>query len=137
MADPKLTVYHDGSCPLCRVEIAHYRRQVGAEQIAFVDVSQPGCGLGADLDREAAMKRFNVRLPDGTLRSGAAGFATLWQALPAWQRFAGLARLPGVLPAMEVGYRLFLPLRPYLAGILVRFNRRRAGRPGSAPPRTS
>ena len=33
------TVYFDGACPVCRGEIAHYRRQRGSESIAWVDAS--------------------------------------------------------------------------------------------------
>ena len=130
MSEQQVTVYHDGSCPLCRKEIAHYRRQAGAERIAFVDVSAPGCEAGPDLDRRAAMARFHVRLPDGTLRSGAAGFAAVWQCLPAWRWPARLAGLPGILPGLEVGYRLFLPVRPALVRFLTSFNRRPGDRRG-------
>ena len=85
MPDETLTVYYDGACPLCRAEIGHYRRCRGAERIAFVDVAPDGAPLGPDLDRAAARARFHVRDADGRLRSGAAGFARLWSALPGWR----------------------------------------------------
>jgi len=34
-----LTVYYDGGCPLCKAEISHYRKQEGADNICFRDVS--------------------------------------------------------------------------------------------------
>jgi len=67
-----LTVYYDGACPLCRMEISHYRKQEGAERIAFVDVAQAQDAPGPDLTREAALARFHVRGADGALVSGAA-----------------------------------------------------------------
>lgn len=114
-----LTVYFDGSCPLCTAEINHYASRKGGEAIRFVDVSQTTAKhadeLGPDLNPEAAMSRFHVRLPDGRLVSGARAFFAVWEALPGWRRAAGIARIPGVLAVAEVGYRMFLPVRPALS----------------------
>lgn len=102
-------VYFDGGCPLCRAEIGLYRRQ-GAEA-EFVDVSQ-GDGAPQEVGCEAALKRFHVRRPDGTLVSGMAAFAELWKATPGW-RLAGrvAARRPFVWIG-EGAYRAFLVIRP-------------------------
>ena len=118
MTQPALTVYYDGSCPLCRMEIGHYRRQRGAERIDFVDVSDRDVDPGPDLPRQKAMGRFHVRLPTGELRAGAAGFVEIWKVLPRWRPLSTVAHLPGATPALEVGYRLFLPLRPMLARVM-------------------
>lgn len=107
------TVYFDGACPVCAREVALYRRQPGAEALCWVDVA--GCdaaALGPGLDRRAALARLHLRRADGRLVSGAAAFTALWQALPRW---AWLGRLLGRQPALavlELGYRLFLRLRP-------------------------
>ena len=121
MPDHALTVYHDGSCPLCRLEIGQYKGAHGADRIVFIDVSKPGVDPGPDLDRHDAMGRFHVRLPSGELRSGAAAFFEIWKVLPRWRSAASLARLPGATTAMEVGYRAFSPLRPTLAKFVGRF----------------
>jgi predicted DCC family thiol-disulfide oxidoreductase YuxK len=113
---PTLTVYYDGACPLCAAEIRLYRRSEGAERVAWVDVGAEGPGnLGPALTREAARARFHVRRPDGVLVSGAAGFAALWAVLPRWRILARIAALPGVTGLGEIAYRLFLPLRPWIA----------------------
>ncbi len=124
---PKLSVYFDGSCPLCSVEIAHYAHQRGGDALAFVDASDPSATLGCGLGRDDALKRFHVRLGDGRLLSGAAAFVAIWETLPGWRRAARIARLPGVLPALEAAYRGFLPLRPWLSAL--------AGRLGAKPHR--
>ncbi len=110
-----LTVYFDGSCPLCSAEIRHYASRSGAERLRFVDVSEPGAALGPELSADDAMQRFHVRMPDGTLLSGARAFLAIWQALPGWHLAARIASLPGITAILEVGYRLFLPLRPTLS----------------------
>lgn len=120
---PELTVYYDGACSLCRAEIGHYRACRGAESVAFVDVSEPGADPGPDLPREAALARFHVRDREGRLVSGAAGFALLWRALPAWLVAGRFAALPGVRSALEIAYRGFLPVRPYLSRALRRLSR--------------
>lgn len=73
-----------------------------------------------DLDRAAALARFHVRRPDGTLVSGAAGFAALWRALPGFALLGRLASVPPVTTLGELAYRLFLPLR---ARLLARYRR--------------
>jgi predicted DCC family thiol-disulfide oxidoreductase YuxK len=126
MTDTKspLTVYYDGACPLCSIEIAHYRRQTGSDKLRFVDASDPRCTLGDDLSREEALKRFHVRDPSGALISGAAGFARIWAVLPRWRWAVRVAALPGVTPLLEALYRGFLPIRPALSRLAGRLARR-------------
>ena len=114
-SEPALTVYYDGACPLCRAEIGHYRAQEGAGAICFLDASTQTSDLPNGLTREQALARFHVRLNDGRIASGAQGFVKIWKILPRWRWAARLASLPGVPPLLEVSYRLFLPIRPYLS----------------------
>lgn len=110
-----VTVYYDGSCPLCTAEISIYRRCGGAETVLFIDVSTHASGtITTGLDKETALDRFHVRDADGALVSGAEGFGRLWLSLPAWRWLGRIVLLPGVLQATEVVYRGFLVLRPAL-----------------------
>ncbi len=112
---PELTVYFDGSCPLCRAEIDHYAAQPGAAALCFRDVSTDEATIGADLTVPQAMARFHVRRADGTLLSGAEAFVGIWRVLPRWRWAARLAALPGAMMVLETGYRMFLPVRPVLS----------------------
>ena len=119
-----LSVYYDGSCSLCQAEIAHYRRQRGAEEIDFVDVSKSSCDPGPGLDRDTAMARFHVRTKDGTLLSGAEAFARIWAQLPNWKWAWRITRFPLILGLLEFGYRMFLPSRSRLSRALGWLKRR-------------
>lgn len=142
VATAPLMIYHDGACPLCTAEIAHYRRARGAEALRFTDVSTADPFIGEDLTREAALKRFHVRDHSGALLSGAEAFAALWRTLPGWRWLGRIVGARHVLPLAEAAYRAFLPLRPGLArgliaaGILkpVRSGRTTDGGRGALPP---
>lgn len=116
---PELTVFYDGDCPLCRAEIGVYTQCEGAEKVAFVNVAAlPAGDVIPGLDKSAALARFHVMQRDGTTASGAAGFASLWLALPRWRWLGRLVSLPGFAQAAELGYRLFLPIRPGLQWLI-------------------
>ena len=44
-----------------------------------------------------------------------AAFVEVWTRLPRWRWAARIASLPGVLITLELGYRIFLPVRPILS----------------------
>jgi predicted DCC family thiol-disulfide oxidoreductase YuxK len=109
---PTCTVYFDGACPLCRAEIAHYRRQRGADSVAWIDASTCDDGaFGPDLDRSAALARFHVREADGSLASGAAAFVAVWRRLPAFGWLAAVASTRPALALLEAAYPVFLRVR--------------------------
>ena len=109
---PLLTMYFDGSCPLCRAEIAIYRRLPEATHMAWVDVSA-GQDLG-ELSCSAAMARFHVRDSQGRLFSGAAAFSQMWRAFPGWRWLGWFIAWPPMSWVSEGVYRLFLVFRPSL-----------------------
>lgn len=116
-AEP-LTVLYDGACPLCRREIAHLKRladQSDACPLQFTDVSAAApTPIEPDLaaERDVLLARFHVQRSDGSRLSGAAAFVAMWAHLPGWRWLARIGRLPGVLPVLEVAYRVFLKVRP-------------------------
>lgn len=115
---PKPTVFFDGSCPLCRVEIGYYRRKDQAGALCFIDVSEAGAVIPAGITQQQAMERFHVSARDGRVLSGAAAFVEVWTRLPKWSWAARAASLPGALGALELGYRMFLPVRPFISQVV-------------------
>ena len=108
-----LTVMFDGSCPLCRREIAVYQSLNALQKVSWLDVSEDFNGLSKK-DQARYMARFHVQLEGGRVLSGAAAFVALWLKLPGWRWLGLVGLLPGVTPALELAYRAFLHLRPYL-----------------------
>lgn len=125
-APSESTVFFDGSCPLCRVEIGYYRRKDQSGTLCFVDISEEGAVLPEGITQQQAMTRFHVRASDGRLLSGAAAFVEIWARLPKWHWAARTASLPGVMLALEMGYRTFLPFRPLLSRLFGQVLRLRA-----------
>jgi predicted DCC family thiol-disulfide oxidoreductase YuxK len=114
------TVYFDGSCPLCRAEIGYYRREDQAGALCFVDVSESAAVTPEGISRRRVMERFHVRASDGRVLSGAMAFVEVWTRLPKWRWAARAASLPGALAALELGYRMFLPVRPFISRLFGR-----------------
>ena len=110
---PPLTVFFDGSCPICSKEIAFYKTRVGADTLSWVDVSDGKTVITQEaVTREELMARFHVQNSDGQLVSGGAAFAELWAALPAFKIIGKLFKLPVFSFMINIGYDFFLVLRP-------------------------
>ncbi len=110
-SDIAVEAFYDGACPLCRREVAAYRQMTGLQDITWTDVSDPG-QTADGIDRATALSRFHVRLADGRLIDGARAFLALWRRNP---RLAPVMRLLDRQPflwLLDLGYRIFLRLRP-------------------------
>ena len=90
-----------------------YRRQQVTDTIRWLDVSQiPERDIPLGLSRQAVLARFHVIRRDGSAAVGAAGFVELWKAIPKLRLVGRLASLPPVFSILELGYSLFLRVRP-------------------------
>ena len=120
-SSPDLTVFYDGSCPLCCREIAVYRRRVASVRTRWTDVS--ACtpeALPEGLTRQDALARFHVQRADGALISGAGAFAELWAHTPGFRWLGFMARLPMIHGVLDRAYGIFLDSRPVLQKLLSR-----------------
>ncbi len=117
----KLTVFYDGSCPLCAREVAFYQKLRGADGVEWQDVS--GCEaeeVQPGLSKTEALARFHARTADGSLLSGAKAFLAVWRVLPAFRPLARLGQIPPLPWLLEWGYRGFLRFRPVLQRMVAR-----------------
>ena len=120
----RATIYYDGECPVCRVEIAFMRSQDKDGSLAFEDITKDGAALPPGRDRAAALRRFHVRTDDGRVHDGAAAFVAVWERMPLMRPLARFARVPGAMPVLEVLYRGFLRIRPGIQWIFRLFSRK-------------
>ena len=112
MTSNRLTVWHDGNCPLCRREIAAMRRLDKRGAIHFIDIHEAG-PQDCPISPQALLARFHA-MEDGKLLSGAAAFAAMWRAIPMLRRLGLLARFRPALWLLDKLYVRFLKVRPRL-----------------------
>ena len=105
---PDARVYYDGNCPLCRREIAHYRRLSGSERMEWVDIGCEDTRLPAEgPSRAEAMARMHVQDASGAWHTGAWAFAQMWSHLPSYRWLARFLRVTRTLPALDRAYSVF------------------------------
>jgi predicted DCC family thiol-disulfide oxidoreductase YuxK len=110
--DDRPTMYYDGGCPLCRREVAHYRRLDSDARVRWLDLSEDPDelhSLGVSLAE--GMARLHVRDRSGRLVSGAWAFAAVWDELPYYRWLARLVRALRLLPVLDFAYRRFADWR--------------------------
>jgi predicted DCC family thiol-disulfide oxidoreductase YuxK len=94
-------MYYDGGCPLCRREVAHYRRLDSDARVRWLDLSEDPSELqqlGVSLAE--GMARLHARDRLG-LRGGLAGAAVLSLARPVGSDAASAASAGFRLPALR------------------------------------
>jgi predicted DCC family thiol-disulfide oxidoreductase YuxK len=104
-------ILYNESCPICRAEIAHYRKRAEATgaPLRFEDLNTADLG-GWQLTPDQAKRRLHAALPDGTIVSGIPAFAAIWAALPRMGWLARAVMAPGIRPLADLAYnRLAAP----------------------------
>ena len=110
-----ITVYFDGACPVCRREVALYRRIAAPGAVCWTDIASPDALHHETFCLDAALALLHVRAADGTLRIGLDAHLLLWARLPGWRALAWvLARSAPLRHVADRGYRWFTARRPGL-----------------------
>jgi predicted DCC family thiol-disulfide oxidoreductase YuxK len=101
-------VFYDGDCPLCRREIAHYRRMDSANKLHWVDAAnEPGILAEHGLSPGRAMAELHVLDAAGHWQRGIDAFLVIWQRLPAYRWLAKLVAVLGLRRPLGFIYRHF------------------------------
>ena len=110
--DPRPIVFFDGACPLCRREIAHYRRIDRVQRLHWVDAATEAKILAAHgLDQERAMAELHVLDGNGRWQRGVDAFLVIWSHLPAYRWLARLVSVLGLRAPLGIAYRRFAAWR--------------------------
>ena len=105
-------VFYDGGCPLCRREIAHYRRIDSAQRLHWLDaVKEPETLARHGLSLEQAMAELHVLDAAGRWQRGADAFLVIWQQLPVYRWLARIVTVLGLRRPLGFVYRHFAAWR--------------------------
>jgi predicted DCC family thiol-disulfide oxidoreductase YuxK len=105
-------VFYDGDCPLCRREIAHYRRMDSAGRLSWVDaVNEPETLARHNLSLVRAMTELHVLDAAGRWQRGVDAFLVIWQQLPAYRWLAKMVAVLGLRSPLGFVYRHFAAWR--------------------------
>jgi len=112
------TVYHDGECPICNVEINAMKRLDKDKHIQWVDISKDQTAMeAAGLSYQDTMDRIHVKTDNNEMITGVAGFLNVWKHLPYFRRLVPIIKYtPGLHWLMEKAYVLFAKYRLQLTG---------------------
>lgn len=112
------TVYHDGECPICNVEINAMKRIDKTKRVKWVDISKDQAALdAAGLTYQQTMDRIHVLDADQQMLTGIEGFLNVWSHLPYFRRVVPIIEhTPGLHWLMEKAYVLFAKYRLKLTG---------------------
>lgn len=110
-----LTVWYDEECPVCRQEVALYRRMDRHDLIDWVEIGALGDSeLPTGKTREDLLGRFHTRACDDDggkgqdYMIGVDAFAAIWRRLPWLRRLAFLFHTPGIRQVAKLAYLGFL-----------------------------
>jgi predicted DCC family thiol-disulfide oxidoreductase YuxK len=109
------SVYFDGECPLCLAVVDTVKNEARSDSPVFFDVHKEVLPEG--VSKAAALKAMHVVTKDGEVKKSAAALFSLLELVPRYRWIIRVAKLPLLLPIMELGYKLLSPQRHWLYGL--------------------
>ena len=95
-----------------------YRKLPTSGTIDWIDITRPGFCPPDGTTPRALKQRLHVFTSSGEMLSGARAFVQVWSQLQGWRYLARIAKFPGLLPVMEITYRVFLVFRPWMQAVV-------------------
>lgn len=118
LQNSSLTIFYDGYCPLCLLEMRKLKQLDKQQKIIFIDIQGP-C-FSADyphLDWQALNARIHGYLQDGSLISGLDVTYLAWKLVGKGWVYAPL-RWPGIRWLADITYNLFAKHRYRISYLL-------------------
>ena len=116
--EQKVTMFHDGDCPLCKFEVQAMEKLDINNSIRWVDITKEKEALDkVGISYQDAMARIHVQDENQNMLTGVRGFLVVWKHLPYYRRVVPIIeRVPLLLPIMEFVYTVFAKYRLPLTG---------------------
>lgn len=115
MNDYPMTIFHDGNCPICRLDIANLQSRNDEGRLRFIDIAAPDFDPAPyGMAREAFAAQIRAQLPDGTLITGMEVFRRAYRAVGLGWLIAPTNWRLLKTPA-DALYRLFARHRPAIS----------------------
>jgi len=118
MQNSPLTIFYDGYCPLCLMEMDKLKRLDKQQNIRFVDINESSFSvLYPHLDWQVLNARIHGYLEDGTLISGLDVTYLAWKLVGKGWVYAPL-RWPVISWFADIAYNLFAKHRYRISYLL-------------------
>ncbi|WP_438969712.1 thiol-disulfide oxidoreductase DCC family protein [Methylophaga sp.] len=110
----KVTCFHDGDCPVCRIETNLMKKLDKSGHVEWIDINKNRHALeqyGISYDEcMSSMHVFDKQ--QKRMRTGVDGFLSLWQHLPFYNRLANMVSKHNVVRKwLEKLYKVFAHYR--------------------------
>ena len=105
-------VFYDDACPLCSIEIDHYRKLETYHPIKWVPIHQDiNTVINFGFSKDILLERLHVLRGDGVLVTGASAFATIWYSVKRYHLLGKLVYKWHLIPMLEFIYTRFVKWR--------------------------
>jgi predicted DCC family thiol-disulfide oxidoreductase YuxK len=118
MQNSPLTIFYDGYCPLCSIEMNKLKQLDKQQNISFVDIQEPSFSTQyPHLDWQALDARIHGYLADGSLITGLDVTYLAWKLVGKGWVYAPL-RWPVISWFADIAYNIFAKHRHRISSFL-------------------
>ena len=105
-------VFYDDSCSLCNAEIEHYKKLKTIHDIDWLGIDASWSDIESyGFSKETLLKRIHAVRSDGTVVSGAAAFALIWNSLKHYRVLGFVVTKFKLISILDFFYKYFAEWR--------------------------